>query len=76
MPISWPPKDDSTLLMPGRVAAGEDADEEDAVEAADAVHGDRADRVVDPQLLLDVRRRDQTASMPPEIESRYASDGW
>ncbi len=41
------------LLTPVGIAAREDPDEEDAVEAAEPVDGHRADGVVDPKLALD-----------------------
>src|SRR5215218_3150766 len=41
------------VVQSGREAAGENSYEENSVEAADPVDGHRADRVVDPQLLLD-----------------------
>ena len=61
IPMSCPPIDDSTFVIAGRVAAGEDADEEHAVEAGHAVHGHRADRVVDAQPFS-MKFPDQTAT--------------
>ena len=72
MPISWPPATTSLLIPTG--TAPEDPDEEDAVEAADAAHG-RADRVVH-RSFFSMYVLVAASAMPPEIDSRYASDGW
>ena len=68
MPMSCPPNDDGTLLSPvGN--PGEDADQEDAVEAADPVDCHRPDGIVHPQLLLDVGAGPDREH-PPDAASR------
>ena len=53
MPIICPPNDESTFSSPVGYPAAKMPDPEHPQEARDPVDGDRTDRIVDPEPLLD-----------------------
>ena len=69
IPISWPPSDDSTLLIPVRIATGEDPDEQHAVEA-ETPWTATAPTASSRRRRSSMNLPTQTATMAPENESR------